>query len=177
MRLPAACAGDMMRIKLHPLNFERRGNWPCLISLVKAIRACVRSLILCAARITFFHTAAPIASRSLNGRRLQSNRRLDPIIKLRHPGGSADARAPIINPAEGRRSGFGSPGRSTMEGMTAAGPSYRAACAAINTIPDREESFAVVFALEGVIKFGPAPDRAASFRPRVKRRRGSRWPR
>jgi hypothetical protein len=56
------------------LNFERRGNWPCLISLVKAIRARVRSLILlvCAARITFFHTAATIASRSLNGRRLQT---------------------------------------------------------------------------------------------------------
>ena len=38
--------------------------------------------------------------------------------------------------------------------MTAAGPSHRAARAVVNTIPDREESFAVVFALEDVIKFG-----------------------
>jgi hypothetical protein len=39
-------------------------------------------------------------------------------------------------------------------GMTAAGPSHRAARAVVNAIPDREESFAVVFALEGVIQFG-----------------------
>jgi hypothetical protein len=39
-------------------------------------------------------------------------------------------------------------------GMTAAGPSHRAARAVVNTIPDRKESFAVVFALEDVIKFG-----------------------
>ena len=39
-------------------------------------------------------------------------------------------------------------------GMTAAGPSHRAARAVVNTIPDREEFFAVVFALEDVIKFG-----------------------
>ena len=38
-------------------------------------------------------------------------------------------------------------------GMTAAGPSHRAARAVVHTIPDREESFAVVFALEDVIKF------------------------
>src|ERR1700693_1104469 len=38
--------------------------------------------------------------------------------------------------------------------MTAAGPSHHAARAVVNTIPDREESFAVVFALEGVIQFG-----------------------
>jgi len=42
--------GDVMRIKLHPLNFERRGNWPCLISLVKAVRARVRNLILSSVR-------------------------------------------------------------------------------------------------------------------------------
>ena len=39
-------------------------------------------------------------------------------------------------------------------GMTAARPSHRATRAVVNTIPDREESFAVVFALEDVIKFG-----------------------
>jgi hypothetical protein len=39
-------------------------------------------------------------------------------------------------------------------GMTAAGPSHRAARAVVNTIPDREEPFAVVFALEDIIKLG-----------------------
>src|SRR5580704_14379271 len=39
-------------------------------------------------------------------------------------------------------------------GMTPAGPSHRAARAVVNSIPDREESFAVVFSLEDVIKFG-----------------------
>ncbi len=39
------------------LHFERRGNHPCLISLVKAIRACVRNLSTpwrAPARIIFF---------------------------------------------------------------------------------------------------------------------------
>src|SRR5258705_9730621 len=39
-------------------------------------------------------------------------------------------------------------------GMTASGPSHRTARAVVNTIPDREESLAVLFALEGVIEFG-----------------------
>ena len=39
-------------------------------------------------------------------------------------------------------------------GMTAAGPSHGAARAVVNTIPDREEFFAMVFALEDVIQFG-----------------------
>ena len=38
-------------------------------------------------------------------------------------------------------------------GMTTAAPSHRPARALVNTIPDREKSIAVVFALEGVIKF------------------------
>ena len=37
--------------------------------------------------------------------------------------------------------------------MTAAGPSHRAARAVVNTIPDREKSFAVVFSLEDVVEF------------------------
>src|SRR5580700_6155303 len=38
-------------------------------------------------------------------------------------------------------------------GMTTAAPSHRSARALVNTIPDREKSIAVMFALEGVIKF------------------------
>jgi hypothetical protein len=37
--------------------------------------------------------------------------------------------------------------------MTTAAPSHRPARALVNTIPDREKSIAVVFALEGVIEF------------------------
>ena len=38
--------------------------------------------------------------------------------------------------------------------VTASGPSHRTARAVVNTIPDREKSLAVLFALEGVIEFG-----------------------
>ncbi len=37
--------------------------------------------------------------------------------------------------------------------MAAAGSSHRTAPTVVNTIPDREESFAVVFSLEDVVEF------------------------